>query len=45
MYMQAYPKVYHQKSMKDGKKFDEINEEAIMQYFQILHKEEEETKS
>ena len=45
MYMQAYPKVHHRKFMKDGKKFDEMNEEAITQYFQILHKEEEETKS
>ena len=45
MYMRAYPKVYHHKFMKDGKKFDEMNKEAITQYFQILHKEEEETKS
>ena len=30
--------------MKDGTKFDEMNKQAITQYFQILHKEEEETK-
>ena len=44
MYMQAYPKAYHHKFMTAGKKFDEMNKEAITQYFQILHKEEEETK-
>ena len=44
MYMGAYPKAYHHKFMKDSKKFDEMNKEAITQYFQIPHREKEETK-
>ena len=44
MYMKAYPKAYHQKFISARKNFDEMSEENITQYFQILHREEEETK-
>ena len=44
MYMQAYPKAYHQRFIAASKKFEEMSKEDITQYFQILHREEEETK-
>ena len=44
MYIRAYPKTYHQKFISNGKIFEQMSEEEITQYFQILHRDEEETK-
>ena len=44
MYMGTYLRAYHQKFISPGKNFDQMSEEDITKYFQILHREEEETK-
>ena len=42
--MRAFTKAYHQRFISHGKVFNHMNEEEITQFFQILHREEEETK-
>ena len=44
MYIRTYPKPYHQKFISHGKIFEQMSKEDITQYFQILNREEEETK-
>ena len=44
MYIKAYPKAYHQNFITQGEKLKEMISNSIANYFQVLHREEEEVQ-